>query len=131
MPDLTGNGQQGQLIAVVCGPYSSHSIIETRSKHVTIHYKKGGNTDSGFNAIYFLRSCSNGTCFHPHICNELQRCVCLSGRVGPRCETQIRSNNCNSKVKQGYCDRDMVVVYVMKDMLVTIALRKFYIIILL
>lgn len=103
LPDLTGNSQQSQLLAVVCGPYSALQTIEARSNHLTVHYKQRGE-GYGFNAIYTVKNCYSGTCYPPHVCDEKNRCVCPKGFVGSKCEIEICPRNCSAQLQQGYCD---------------------------
>lgn len=109
LPNLSGNIQQNQLIAVICNPYTVQHIVEARSNHITVYYKHGKGSihkHYGFNAIYMVKNCAARSCLHPHICDDQQRCICPAGYVGPRCEIEICPKNCHAKHQQGYCDTD-------------------------
>lgn len=103
-PDLIGNTQQSQLLAVFCSEDTNPWTVEARSGHLTVHYKQGPS-GQGFNATYTVRSCTDGTCLPPHVCNGHGQCGCLTGWTGPRCEIEICPRNCSEHLKQGQCDK--------------------------
>lgn len=103
LPDLTGNTQQSQLLAVFCTQDGTPKMIEARSGHITVHYKQGSH-DQGFNAMYSVHSCSSGTCYPPRHCDEKGRCVCGDGYSGPQCIYQKCPGNCSFSLNQGHCD---------------------------
>lgn len=104
LPDLIGNTQQSQLLAVFCSDDTRPFTIESRSGHLTVHYKQGA-IGQGFNAMYMVRSCSHGTCLSPHTCNEKNQCVCPVGRMGAECGIELCPKNCSVELKQGICDQ--------------------------
>lgn len=106
LPDLTGNTQQTQLLAVVCSPESLPQTIQARTGHLTVHYKQMvEGYGYGFNALYHVKSCSSGTCVAPHICDEKDHCICPPGFVGAKCEIEICPKNCSALDHRGYCDK--------------------------
>lgn len=104
LPDLIGNTQQSQLLGVFCSDDRKSLTIESRSGHLTVHYKQGAD-GQGFNAIYDVRSCSYGTCLYPHVCNDKNQCICSEGFTGSECEIEQCPLNCSSLLKQGVCDK--------------------------
>ncbi|XP_055375614.1 multiple epidermal growth factor-like domains protein 8 isoform X2 [Condylostylus longicornis] len=92
LPDLSGNIQQGQLISIVCSPYSAPVRIETKSKHVSVYYNKGGDRNNGFKAIYKVMNCDD---------NKI--CGCPTGWVGSKCEKEICPKNCT---ENGHCNHN-------------------------
>lgn len=106
LPDLIGNTQQRQLLAVFCSEDTKPFTVEARSGHLTVHYKKGRSEFGfGFNAMYTVRSCNYGSCLPPHVCNDKNQCVCLDRFTGPKCELEQCPNNCSSEIGQGHCDK--------------------------
>lgn len=102
LPDLSGTGQQSQLLGVFCSEDSTPPlIVESRSGHLTVHYKQG-ERGQGFNAVYEVISCEKN-CAPSHVCKG-GTCVCKEGFAGPKCEFEICPSNCSSILKQGVCD---------------------------
>lgn len=104
LPDLIGNTQQSQLLAVFCSEETTPWTVEARSGHLTVHFKQGF-VGQGFNATYTVRSCTYNTCMPPHHCNEKNQCSCLTGLTGSMCEIQICPGNCSAHFNQGVCDK--------------------------
>lgn len=103
LPDLIGNTQQSQLLAVFCSADTNPMAVEARSGHLTVHYKQGSE-GQGFNATFTVHSCLDYTCLPPHTCNEHNHCHCADGFAGPLCQFEACPNNCSASVSQGQCD---------------------------
>uniref|UniRef100_A0A1B0CSP3 Multiple epidermal growth factor-like protein 8 n=2 Tax=Lutzomyia longipalpis TaxID=7200 RepID=A0A1B0CSP3_LUTLO len=103
LPDLTGNTQQSQLLAVFCNQDSTAMTVEAHTGHLTVYYKQGP-VGQGFNAMYSVHSCSSGTCQPPHVCTDNGKCVCPQGFTGPHCSIERCPGNCSVALNQGTCD---------------------------
>ncbi|XP_076271195.1 multiple EGF like domains 8 isoform X2 [Rhynchophorus ferrugineus] len=101
LPELVDMGSQSALSAVFCNEEASPTaIVESRSGHLTVHYKQGPPNGS-FSAVYKVLSCDS--CDHPRECRD-GKCVCKTGLVGPNCEEVICPNNCSLSSGKGSCD---------------------------
>lgn len=103
LPDLTGVSQQKQLMSVFCSEDTYPWTVESRSGHMTVHFKQG-TPSRGFNAMYNVMSCQLGTCLPPYICDKNNKCVCPNEMVGLKCSTDKCPSNCTSSLNQGVCD---------------------------
>lgn len=102
MPELADFSQQSSLMAVFCREDArKRMLIETKSGHLTVHYKQGVSGE-GFNAFYKILHCPD--CAAPRVCKNGQ-CVCRDNAVGPDCSGIVCPNECGSEEKRGECDR--------------------------
>lgn len=102
MPELADTSQQSSLMAVFCREDARSSmVVETKSGHLTVHYKQGLHGE-GFNAVYKILSCEED-CKPPRQCKNGQ-CVCSENLVGPDCVEKVCPQNCGAELKQGECD---------------------------
>lgn len=104
LPDLIGNTQQSQLLSVFCSEDTQYWMVEARSGHLTVHYKQS-TANQGFNAVYTVSSCSDGSCYPPRRCNANNQCVCKDGFAGINCEVEKCPRNCSEAIQRGVCDR--------------------------
>ncbi|KAF5283548.1 hypothetical protein FQR65_LT13840 [Abscondita terminalis] len=102
LPELVDMGSQSALSAAFCTEETlPTAIVESRTGHLTVHYKQG-LPGEGFSAVYKILHCNN--CTSPRHCKHDQ-CLCEDDFVGPNCDIPICPGNCNSDLGQGTCDR--------------------------
>ncbi|ENN77377.1 hypothetical protein YQE_06202, partial [Dendroctonus ponderosae] len=103
LPELVEMGSQSALTAVFCTEDAlPTAVVESRTGHLTVHYKQGRPNES-FSALYKVLSCES--CDPPRECRDGQ-CVCSEGFVGPSCEEQICPENCSFALGRGNCDKN-------------------------
>ncbi|XP_066249619.1 multiple epidermal growth factor-like domains protein 8 isoform X2 [Euwallacea similis] len=103
LPELVDMGSQSALTAVFCTEEATPTaIVESRTGHLTVHYKQGPPNES-FSALYKVLSCDS--CSAPRVCREGQ-CLCQEGFVGSSCEQQICPDNCSYALGRGSCDKN-------------------------
>ncbi|XP_050307632.1 multiple epidermal growth factor-like domains protein 8 [Anthonomus grandis grandis] len=103
LPELVDMGSQSALTGVFCTEEAiPTAVVESRTGHLTVHYKQGPPNES-FSALYKVLTCDS--CDSPRECRDGQ-CLCPEGRVGPSCEVQICPQNCSGEAERGTCDRN-------------------------
>nr|CAI5852919.1 unnamed protein product [Callosobruchus analis] len=102
LPELVDMGSQSALSAVLCTEEAlPTTIVESRTGHLTVHYKQGLSGES-FSAIYKILTCDE--CQPPRECRN-GMCSCANGLVGPKCTEEICPKDCGQREGRGSCDK--------------------------